>query len=1360
MRKAATIILFLFVLFEPLSAQDYIVNVQQFGIEEGLLHRDVMSVFEDKNGLIWIGGYKGLQRYDGHEFKSWSKTNRTGLLYYISNIIQDDAGWLWLWNNDALQVVFFNPETEEILTFEERFGEQSSVKEKDLPINSIGHNLRLFRTSSGAIAFGDSKNNQILTFSSKSGFEYINTEITAPFLIEYIDQQDNFWIITDAMQIVKVNKHGKIVQTINESKPFYTNQISASGNATYIIQGLNKDALTVPSQLIRFDEKDNQVSSEKISGSEAFISGNFLWELKEEGWQVYEMNTHKSIFTLPKENYDEKLFEIFADAYQDSKGRVWIFGELGLNKVIIQPSKFKNYLSFEEGNSKPFNNSVRGIWVDKDAIFTNLEFTGTFRGNKNAPTEWTLINDSKHARPILKKENNEVWIGTPKSILQLDSNGTLINTFYSKEKVFNGTWSFFEDSNKRLWIGAGEDLIYKNPNEDFIRFYSPTQDPFDFTKRRGAIQNMIPAQNGLVWFCSWTGLYLFDPQNEKILARYASDEEGEHYFPADKFYYIYEEEADIKWVGTSEGLIRWDQNQEKETKYQIFTRKEGLSNDVIYAIFEDNHNRLWMSSDYGIMAFNKHTFDVKTYLKKDGITHEEFNRTAQFQTAEGQIYFGGLNGITSFHPDDFTLKEEGAAKMLISDFEIFDGKEGKLVNKFKEISKTKIINFNPNDRFFRLKFSLLTFEETSKMLYGWKIEGVDEDWNFQKENAIQIGILPYGSHTLRIKGQSGGGWSPHELAIQVQVLKPFYLQTWFILASILVLILGVIWFVKRRTRLLKETQKLLETEVQKATAQIESDKRTIEIQAEELRQLDKVKSRFFANVSHELRTPLTLMLGPISSVLKGKNLSNKDFTLLKKAQTGGKDLLKLVGSILDLSKMEAGKMELHETPENLFALTRRIAANFESHAERQGVKFEYNYTAEPTLRLSLDKDKLTIILNNLLSNAIKFTSNGGNISMTITDLSNLIQITVEDTGRGIHPTDLPNVFNRFYQSTQPAAPTEGGTGIGLALSQEFVKLMEGKIWVESQLTKGSTFFVQFPRKEVLGAAHDDAPILEEEQLTTVPILEVADNESSAKAADTPTQTILVVEDNYSLRDYIATILKPHYEILTAENGQVALNLLQDESSANIPHLIISDIMMPVMDGYQLLEQVKSTAKLSSLPVIMLTARADIQDKLKALRIGVDDYLLKPFVEEELLVRIENLLENRDNRNAFLVENEMVTTTESSAIKNSAEELHWLKELEITLKTKIDNPAYSLAQMSADFAMSESTFTRQLKRLTGLTPIRYLQELRLSEARRFLENREYRTIAKVAFQVGFRDANAFSRAFKKRFGKSPSDFVNQ
>ncbi|MFK8006007.1 MAG: ATP-binding protein [Saprospiraceae bacterium] len=1365
---------FFFLSFWQMHAQEHIIDVQQFGVEEGLLHRKVNTIFEDKNGLIWLGGDQGLQRYDGHEFKSWTKTNRANLTYKIISIGQDDAGWLWLWNGEEMEFVFLHSETEEILTTEERFGNDFPLVQINASPNGNweGGSKNLAVSSQGKLLF-TTTNGELISYDSKQGFQFkkIENEISCRILL--IDDQDHLWTTVVNEGIYKLNIEGEILKFFPIKKGYTAGNFSTRNGKIYFTYFPSNRLNTGTLYEIDSNDEMNSIANHSFG----LMMNNLYWGKSDIGWEMYDSLDSLPLHIIKKSDFDLSLTEN-AIPYVDSKERIWTYGQYGLSKIEIRPSKFRKHFSFETEEAKPIRNSARGIWVDQDTIFVNMEHSHFIRLDKNDSKNWQILNEENAAaavRPLLRNEDGTFWVGTSFSIQKINRDGKLLEKFDTEQKSIigmTGIWSLFKDKNEKIWIGGGGSLGFKNKSEDKTHIFQSKDDPTNFTKRRGAIQNMIPTKNGKVWFCSLSGLYLFDPIEEKILARYAIDEKGSNYLPSDIFYYLYEDNDGIKWIGTSDGLIRWDQNATTDSQFKLFTRNDGLSNNVIYAIFEDQHNRLWLSSDYGIMSFDKTTFDVKTYLEKDGISHHEFNRTSQFQSKDGTIYFGGLNGITSFHPDDFIQQKKDQAKMLISGYEIFDGKTETLVDRVGELRQSKTINFYPSDRFFRIKFALPSYEDLDKILYGWKMEGVDADWNFQKGNTLQFGALPYGTHTLRIKGQSStGGWSPHELAIKVNVFKPFYLQFWFLALGVFSLVAGAFLFYKIRTSQFLQQKEILETEIQKATQQIqndksiiEADKITIELQAEELKELDKLKSRFFANVSHELRTPLTLMLGPISSAIKRGELSNRDFTLLKTAQQNGQDLLKLIAAILDLSKMESGKMELEETPELLFPLVRRIASNFESHAQRGGVQFNFKYDAEQDLQVEVDKGKLEIILNNLLSNAVKFTPAGGKISIEVEDLKSKLKITVSDSGRGIHFDDLPHVFDRFYQSKQPDAPTEGGTGIGLALSQEFVKMMNGKIWVESEFGNGATFLFEIPRKEVLGMVETEK--MEEEEIVAMPVLEILENKQLDKNKQS---TILIVEDNHSLRQYLETILSNDFNVLTAVNGQVAMDVLtnakkaltDDEGKQLMPQLILSDIMMPIMDGFQLLETVKAKEDLSHLPMVMLTARADIKDKLKALRIGVDDYLLKPFEEDELLVRIHNLLKNYQQRIQAVEDlsdkKEETKEAPPTPIISRADQ-KWLDKLEKILRKELSNSQYSMSNLAHDLDLSERQLRRRIKQLIGITPAQYLKETRLHQARELLENKKYKTIAKTASAVGFQDVRTFSRNFSAHFGKKPSGYI--
>lgn len=562
--------------------------------------------------------------------------------------------------------------------------------------------------------------------------------------------------------------------------------------------------------------------------------------------------------------------------------------------------------------------------------------------------------------------------------------------------------------------------------------------------------------------------------------------------------------------------------------------------------------------------------------------------------------------------------------------------------------------------------------------------------------------------------------------------------------------------------------------IRKTRRELVQQKNIVEVQNRELQHLDELKSRFFANVSHELRTPLTLMIGPIRAVLKRSNLDKKDQDALHLAQQNGQGLLRLVNEILDLSKLESGKMELHAEAVDFYAYIRRIVGFFEQHAQGLDVRFQLHYQARKNLHLEIDAQKVQTVLSNLLSNALKYTQRGGSISVVVEDMGTHINIKVVDTGRGIHASDLPFVFDRFYQSRQPNLAIEGGTGIGLALSSELVGLMQGRLWAESSLGKGSTFFFEFPKKEILSAVADapkaksqtdDWTNLEERTFPAAQIT-VIQPESSRP-------TLLIVEDNADLRQYLKMVLNEKYNIVEVENGHAALQFLQSAGPrAQAPaDLIISDVMMPIMDGFQLLEKLKSDDLWRHIPVIMLTARAELVDKLRALRVGVDDYLVKPFIEEELLARVENLIQRaqaRANWQQALPESavpapsaepmEPAPNHPEHNVRVSQDELRWLEELELHVHKRLHEFDLHAEDLADNMATSRSHFFRQVKRLTGLTPAQYIDEARFQQARLLLESGRGSSVKAVAYAVGFRQVKHFSQSYKQRYGKSPSEYL--
>ena len=510
------------------------------------------------------------------------------------------------------------------------------------------------------------------------------------------------------------------------------------------------------------------------------------------------------------------------------------------------------------------------------------------------------------------------------------------------------------------------------------------------------------------------------------------------------------------------GLVQLSLNEDLlvDTFLQ-FTEIDGLSNNNLYAVYADEQEQLWMSSDYGIIQFDKNTFRAKAYLPKDGTTHHEFNRISHHQSKDGRLYFGSLNGTTAFYPSEVNgLDQVYNAPLHLSKYEQYSRAKDKVLDYTAELKNGDKIVLRPYDRIHNLSFSLLEYINAKQNRYRYKLEGYNKEWIHIKENNISLGALPYGNYTLHIEGQGADGrYSTQKLMIPIEVLRPFYAQWgfWLLVSGFLLLLIIAIY--RWRVQTLEKQKLKLEQVVIERT-------KTIEQQTEELRQLDQVKSRFFANISHELRTPLTLILGPLKTVLESNKPQEVQSKLLKIAHKNGKNLLGLVNEILDLTKLESGNLALKEEPVLLYPLLSRIVASFESYAESLEVHFSLDYQATKNLQVELDTDKFQKIVNNLLSNAFKFTPKNGKVFIVLKEEERHLRLMVEDNGRGIHPDDLPYVFDRFYQTQRPMAQAEGGTGIGLALCMEYAKLFDAQLRVASTLGQGSTFTFEFdiPRR--------------------------------------------------------------------------------------------------------------------------------------------------------------------------------------------------------------------------------------------------------------------------------------------------------
>ncbi|NJL74175.1 MAG: response regulator [Saprospiraceae bacterium] len=809
--------------------------------------------------------------------------------------------------------------------------------------------------------------------------------------------------------------------------------------------------------------------------------------------------------------------------------------------------------------------------------------------------------------------------------------------------------------------------------------------------------------------------------------------------PYQEIRYIHQDKDGLFWLAANGlGLIRWNR---ATGEYRVFTPKDGLSHHTIHAIYEDQSGYFWMPSNQGLIRFNTKNYTTRTFYKQDGLPSDEFNYLAHFQDQDGLFYFGTVDGLVSFHPNKLRNTFYEQPRLCLVAASNFDGITRNYTNELQGAIKNKTIVLKPHQKFTTLEVSALIYKELPNVEYGWMLDEMKSgDWVIQKENIIRLDNLSYGEHQIKIKVRIvGNEWSNKTIDLKLIVERPIYLRWWFIMAAILLVIGLVINLFRMRIHYLRTRQKVLEREIAKRTLQIHQDKRTIEEQAAALKSLDELKSNFFTNVTHELKTPLTLLIAPLQEILSTKEINPFVKSKIKYAIQNAEQLLQLTEEILDLSKLEQHKLELLEKDVALFPFLSRIITAYQPYAQLKNIDLQFEYTLPHQLILLIDEGKCQKIINNLFSNALKFCTTGNTVTLRAEVKEQYIQLQVIDDGIGIHQEDIPFIFQRYFQSKQPSRNLKGGTGIGLALSKEYAHLMQGDLTVESEWKKGSLFTFSFPMK--LGRANEKLIKLPTNQHTQ------ENNTALGTFKYEQIQTILVVEDSFDMLTYIKSVLAEKYQVFQASNGKIAIQVLEEHSI----DLVISDMMMPEMDGLQLLDALRLNRKWSRIPFIMLTARTELADKLQALRLGVDDYLNKPFIVEELLARVHNLLEHASSRKIYMHEKveEQITVSFNDI---------WLRQLETVVLTKLSDSKFDVKKMAEEMNISERNLRDKVKTYTGISPAHYLKEARLSSARQLIETKTYHTVAEVAHAVGFENPSYFSRIFKERFGRLPSDIL--
>lgn len=1268
----------------------------QIGLDQGLSHSTINGITQDTDGFLWVCTTDGINRFDGY-----------GFTVFLADSI----------DNEVMDII-------------------------------TDPNGEIFASTQNAI----------YRFSHNDD-KFIKCDISVPVRINKLfNYKDNLYAITSRgiLEHDSVNHFSRKENLLPD----------LSIDAVYA----NDDKLYLASDykgifLVENDKPHLLPGTEHYQFNAIYAGKDELFLATEgDGLILYKPSTGnmKSFKDVIPSSYIRSLLI-------DANNRVWIGSYTGLFILDNNRNSFTSYVNTPEEGSIS-HSSVRKIFLDKQGGI----WLGTFFGGLNYyhPIKNQFTNIRKNADPkslddnvigpIAQRSNGEIWFGTNNGGINI-LNPT--DGRFSHISVKDGLKSndikaiYFDEKTNKAFIGSN--------NGSLVIIDTEKGKIVDWDENINSVYDIIPALDSKnLWMASVEGLFLYDPKEKKILGTFSVNDrkrsrvlmrskdnrlwvasefglevflEKDGTLQSDKTFptlktnvsHIFQSNFnnDI-WIASSNGLYRYSPEASKMKKYGI---ENGLPGNLVYALSEDANGNMWVSTNHGLASINPKTEIVNNFTSKDGIQGEQFNPKSALMADNGRMYFGGVNGITYFNPSTFE-KNLFSPVPYLDNLKLYNkivkpGDETKLLQA--DINDTKRVTFNSDQTSFSIDFGVVNFTSLTHNTFKYKLEGMDKQWTTVPDGvrSVVYSNLPPGKYTFRLQSANNDGvWSDEEKTLEIVILAPWYKRWWALLIFFSVTIVTAFFLTRYFW--------------------IRSDRRKKE---KNLRELDEMKLKFFVNMSHELRTPLTLMMLPINDLMeKGADSSTmKKYSLIK---SNTQRIKNIVDQILEYQKAETGILKLKVKPTDINNLIQGILEPYRVYAEKKNLPIQFNSEIEESSVL-IDPNYIEHIVGNLLANALKYTPADGMVRVDVSDSKDSIIIKITDLGIGIPKEKLQMIFNPFYQVNYQAE----GYGIGLALVKRLVDNHHGKISVESEPGKGTSFTVTLPRlassystqeMALTGSAQTASGSIIE---NLIPEIE-EEVESEKKEMEPGRKTIMIVDDNPEILKYLSESFSSDFNVLTAINGAKAIEAL---SGDNI-HLVITDVMMPDIDGIHLCRAIKRNLRTSHIPVIMLSGKSEIVDKLEGLNVGADDYIGKPFSMKELLRKVKNILRTRDS----LISRYINSKTQVDPVKLTQSPLdeQFLKKAIEVMEKNLDNADFTTDEFASEMCMSRSNLHLKMKAITGEATNDFIRRTRLTNAAELLKTQNY-TVAEVSYMVGYKTPSYFATAFKAFFGYSPSTLIN-
>ncbi|MEN8202760.1 MAG: two-component regulator propeller domain-containing protein [Bacteroidota bacterium] len=1280
----------------------------------------IMTLFEDQEGYLWIGTSKGLNRMD----RSTGEVKR-----YLSE--QDDAFHL----NDQLIICGFSAPDGSIWVgtsngglniIEDPNDQQCKVfKLVDTPLNpnllpSIFH---IMQTSAGE-----------MLVSSQHG------------LYRIVKRGDRY-----EEQLFEETRNIKIFQLLEDSNgSIWVASNDLVGTSLF---RLSQDTRNI--EVFGADKDDPY----RFGGGRIhtmFESRTGLLWVGTESLGIYRVNLNARNFRTIDNHRGRGLFitnnEVFS-IFEDDKQLLYIGTKTELNRINLKSGTTRGY-----GNQY---NLKRGL---------SYETSGKL--------DASLIGVMKET------SDGKIWMGSFDYKVSLyDPVTDQFLNFHHNEQ---DSASFKHWSLRSICITREEQVYFGGTNNGLCQL-SETGTSFDYFPVVATGNNtgtndpyvriIYEDSDGLLWLGTHGGLNSFDPERG-MFRHFVHDPGDPSSLSHNRVRCILEPEIHDKhvlWMGTKTGgLNRFDR---RSGEFSAYTMEQGLPSNTIHGIIEDKVGDLWISTNRGLVQFDPITEKISIYTAEDGLVGDGFNEGAYFKNSDGIMYFGGLNGISYFDPEEIKKKTEYDASLVFTGFSIsnqpvlpFDTINGRVVLE-RSIQYTDQITLTHKEQFISFEFASLDMAASGKIKYQFMLDGLEDSWNEvdADHRFISYTNLPKGTYTLKVVGSTSDGTvfrKPSEIVLNI--LPPFWQTSWFRLLTIVTILFLFLLILQIRTRILENQKKILAREVEERTHDLKEanrllEERSDEIQsmAEKLHKSDQMKLKFFTNISHEFRTPLTLLLGPTEKLLGQDNYNDIPSVKLELElmYRNERRLFKLINQLLEVRRVETGNLELAVAEDDLVQYLEEIHRLFMPYAEKKCVDFRF-HSESPSATVLFDADKIEKIFYNLLSNAFKHTPVKGEILFSMEKVhlesADWMKISVKDSGPGIPEKYLPHIFDRFYQVTNKHQSARISSGIGLSLSKDLVEKHHGRIEVYSTQDEGTRFEVYLPGNRDVYRP-DEILIEPESDLTLEYISSML--ETYEYTTKDPLETplvgedlfrILVVEDNPDLQKFLYNEMSDTYNVMVAQNGKEGLSI----SGQNLPDLIISDIMMPEMDGFEFCKRIKEEELTSHIPVILLTAKTTKESQVKGFESGADDYITKPFNPGVLKLKVRNILESRKQlSDKFLRTANYIPEN----IKISQIDQGFLEKFVKLVEDNIDNSELSGDILAGELGMSKGNLYKKLKTLTGMTVNIYVRTIRLKVAARLLKQGKY-NISEVAYSVGFNNPKYFSTCFSEMYSVSPKEYM--